>query len=182
MVAHFISHPTATAALAEKRPLVSVALAPMFESVELPPPGAPALGKLGNWVLWRVAAAVLDSALGDSVNAQRVRYGLPRQRALMRHALDDAALALVCASPSLLARCADWATHVKLTGFLAPKKRGATWTAPADLRGFLDAGEPPLFASFGSMFSLDDTRTKNAGRGDSRCVRARWDARHHSGA
>ncbi len=159
VVAHFMSHPTATAALSLKRPLVSVALAPIFETPELPPPGAPNLGRVGNWLSWRVAALVLDSALRDSVNEQRARCGLPYRRDMMRHALEDMTLALVCVSPSLLAPSAHWPSHVKVSGFLATKARGGSWAPDAELRAFLDGGEPPIFASFGSMFSLDDALT-----------------------
>lgn len=159
MVAHFMSHPTVTAALSMKRPIVSVALAPIFETLEIPPPGAPNMGTVGNWLLWRLASAVLNSALRESVNGLRVRCGLPYRRDLMRYALSDMTLALVCMSPSLLSPSARWPSHLKLTGFLSPKPRATSWMPDADLRAFLDAGDAPLFASFGSMFSLDDVRT-----------------------
>jgi sterol 3beta-glucosyltransferase len=162
IVGHFMAHPAATAAIAKKRPFVGVGLQPIFESSHFPPPGAPDLGRLLNPLLWRLARSVLDAALRDSVNALRVRCGLSERRDLMKHAIDDLTLALVAVSPSLLATPPDWRAHVKICGFLALAESAEPWAPDEALRTFLDAGAPPVFGSFGSMFSLDGALTRES--------------------
>lgn len=53
-------------------------------------------------------------------------------------------------SPHVLPRPADWPPHLHLTGYWflgAPPG----WSPPEPLRRFLEAGEPPVYAGFGSM-------------------------------
>jgi sterol 3beta-glucosyltransferase/vancomycin aglycone glucosyltransferase len=161
VVTHFCAHPAATAAYARKKPFVTVGFAPLFPTKVVPPPGAPALGSIGNRLLWRVAAAVLDSALRDRVNGYRGRSGLPPIKTLMTTILEHASLALICMSPALFPRPDEWHPRAQISGFLSMPDRAEPWEPEPALAAFLEKG-PPVFASFGSMFSFGGKITVDA--------------------
>ncbi|THY59690.1 UDP-Glycosyltransferase/glycogen phosphorylase [Aureobasidium pullulans] len=59
-----------------------------------------------------------------------------------------------CWSPALIPKPEDWGSHITISGFLFmdPKK---DFEFDADLKEFLDAGEPPVYIGFGSIV-VDD--------------------------
>ena len=63
-------------------------------------------------------------------------------------------LVLSAFSPTVVPKPADWPSWHKITGywFLPPPLR---WTPPPGLLAFLDAGPPPVYIGFGSMFDDD---------------------------
>ncbi len=59
-------------------------------------------------------------------------------------------------SPIVLPKPSDWPNHFHLTGYwFLP--RPIDWTPPVDLVRFLEAGDPPICFSFGSMVDRDST-------------------------
>jgi sterol 3beta-glucosyltransferase/vancomycin aglycone glucosyltransferase len=161
VITHFCAHPTATAVHARNVPFVTVGFAPLFPSKGIPPPGAPDLGSFLNPLQWRVAAAVLDSALRDRVNVYRGRSGLPPIKNLMETILEHASLALICMSPVLFPRPDEWHPRAQISGFLSMPESAEPWEPEPALAAFLEKG-PPVFASFGSMFSFGGKITKDA--------------------
>jgi UDP:flavonoid glycosyltransferase YjiC (YdhE family) len=61
-------------------------------------------------------------------------------------------------SAHVLPRPTDWGDFIHVTGywFLEPP---AGWQPPSDLVQFLEAGPPPVYIGFGSMFSRDPEAT-----------------------
>ncbi|KAA3663008.1 MAG: glycosyltransferase, partial [Chloroflexi bacterium] len=60
-------------------------------------------------------------------------------------------LVLSAFSPTVVPKPADWAQRHKITGYwFLPPPPG--WIPPAGLLDFLDAGPPPIYIGFGSMF------------------------------
>jgi sterol 3beta-glucosyltransferase len=91
--------------------------------------------------LWR--------AFRKATNAARAEIcGLPPRRKLWtEHPM------LYGISPSLLPRPADWPSNAFMCGqWLRPVR---DWNPPEPLREFLAAGEPPIYAGFGSMVGFD---------------------------
>ena len=93
---------------------------------------------------------------------ERVRRqaGLPK-RILYWPFEDDALRArtpMLCAwSPSILPASKDWHARVHVTGYyFFPRKRLVQ--PPAELRSFLQGGQPPICISFGSMVHRDAER------------------------
>lgn len=66
------------------------------------------------------------------------------------------AATLYAYSPHVVPRPADWRPDVAVTGYWFLDD--PDWQMPDDLRGFLAAGEPPLYVGFGSMPGLDPAR------------------------
>jgi sterol 3beta-glucosyltransferase len=73
--------------------------------------------------------------------------------------LQRARLGLVAVSPSLFPRPTDWSPRAEVCGFLSLPDAAEPWQPAPELQAFLDAGPPPAFLSFGSMFNLDVERT-----------------------
>lgn len=140
-------------------PAVSVALQPMAPSSAFPPPLLGLTFDGGAWV---------NRALGEAMAFAIWSIGRDGVRALRRDlALDplpylgvrpaDEPTTLHAYSPSVLPRPGDWPAHFHVTGFLF-LDAARSWTPPASLLRFLEAGPPPLCIGFGSMTSADPKR------------------------
>lgn len=162
VIGHFLVHPLVAAALQRRKPYVSVALQPIVPSRHVPPLGVPSLGRLLNPLLWRAFLAAVDPMLLDEINATRRRFGVPRAASVHASVFDSAAKVLVAVSPALFSRPDDWAERVELCGFFGIEQASESWEPSPELAEFLEAGPPPVFLSFGSMFNMDDVRTEEA--------------------
>lgn len=55
-------------------------------------------------------------------------------------------------SPHVIPRAPEWGDEIHITGYWFLDNL-ASWNPPADLRKFLESGDPPVFVGFGSMIS-----------------------------
>lgn len=163
MVAHTLAHPTATAAEKVGRPLALIALQPVFRSKHYPPAGASDAGRFFNPLLWKIADWVMRGVLDPRIAKQRAALGLAPRRFDASH-VSPTRRALLAVSPTLFARPDDWAEGIVSTGFLPVPETGEAWAPSPELGAFLDAGAAPIFASFGSMFSLNEDLAHGAVR------------------
>jgi sterol 3beta-glucosyltransferase/vancomycin aglycone glucosyltransferase len=145
LVGHSLAHPVATAAAKADVPFALVALQPVFRSKRYPPPGAPDLGRLVNPLLWRLADHVMARALDPRIARQRTSLGLPDERFDACRA-GPRRRSFLAVSPTLF-----------------PRPDEGRWRPGDALAAFLDRG-PPVFASFGSMFSLNEKLARAAVR------------------
>jgi len=157
VVGHFLAHTAPAAAAEHARPYVLLALQPVFASAHYPPAGAPALGRLLNPVLWKLADSVMARALLGRSNATRAHCGVPPAARFAPVDLGDPRAVLVAVSPSLFPRPRDWQARIEVCGFLDLAETTA-WTPEPHVERFLAAGAP-VFLSFGSLFGLDDGQT-----------------------
>jgi vancomycin aglycone glucosyltransferase len=105
-------------------------------------------------MLWNALANAVDIALGDTLNQQRRRRGLPPVASVMEHlATQDT---LVASDPILGEVPPDLTQAVPQTGAIVLADE-----APLDaaLEQFLDRGEPPVYVGFGSMPGTDPRGT-----------------------
>lgn len=134
-----------------RKPLIGAGMFPLsptraFPSPFLPPHAVPTMfnrlsHELISWLLWQGFRKATNQA------RQRVLGMAPRRKMWVGHPM------LYGISPSLLPRPADWPDNAHMCGqWLAPAN---SWTPPAALQAFLDAGEAPLYAGFGSMVGFD---------------------------
>lgn len=100
-----------------------------------------------NGMVWRT--------FRRTTNRGRVAIGLPPCRTMsMAHPV------LYGISPALLPNVDDWPADAIACGqWVAPS---ADWTPPADLLAWLEAGQPPVYAGFGSMSGFDAPRVRAA--------------------
>jgi UDP:flavonoid glycosyltransferase YjiC (YdhE family) len=136
-------------------PLVTVHLQPsLFRSVVAPPVLGPV--KLPGWLprgtvrfLWWLAdRAVLDPVAAATVEPLRRELGLPPASRYLNGWWDspDRVIGLF---PDWFAHAPDWPPQARLTGFPLFDERTAAGLSP-EVQRFLDAGEPPVVATFGS--------------------------------
>jgi len=95
----------------------------------------------------------LQAATAALINPFREKLGL---RALQNPVTRDAnspQLGLYAMSRHLLPRTSAWPAHQQVVGFFFFDH--ASWTPDPPLRDFIDAGEPPVILSFGSMPHAD---------------------------
>src|SRR5699024_899504 len=111
------------------------------------------LGERANRASYRFNHAPM-LMYGSMINAFRTRtLGLPRKRRTddLLHRPDGTAVpALYPISPQLVPPPADYPDHAHITGPWTLEE-GAGREPPEGLKAFLDAGEPPVYAGFGSM-------------------------------
>ena len=123
----------------------------MFRSAEHPPALLP-LVDLPRWMnrgAWWMHDWMTRLRLVPAVDRERRALGLPPARDLYRTILG---MRPVLAAEPLLAPVARDVKEVQTVGCLHRFDEGAL---PEKLRGFLDAGEPPVFIGFGSMTDPD---------------------------
>jgi UDP:flavonoid glycosyltransferase YjiC (YdhE family) len=60
-------------------------------------------------------------------------------------------LTLIATTAVLCPRHPDWGENIQVSGFLNPPKPPASWQMPPKLGAFLEAGEPPVYFTFGSL-------------------------------
>lgn len=135
-------------------PTMLAALQPFDATREFPAMGA--VGTLGipwlNWMSHRVAQSLLWLPFRDLHNQWRkVDLGLaPRGWRGPFHRMEKEQIpTLYGYSSALIPRPEDWARWLHVTGYWfldAP-----TWSPPADLVRFIDAGPRPVYVGFGSM-------------------------------
>jgi vancomycin aglycone glucosyltransferase len=114
---------------------------------------APALPRIANRWLWRTTRGVMWASLAGPLSRERARLGLPPVRDVYRHALGDSPL--LAADAALAPRPPEWSSLPQIPA-LDPFREGPL---PEKLEAFLRAGEPPVYAGFGSATDPDPRRT-----------------------
>ncbi|MGM1065140.1 glycosyltransferase [Saccharothrix sp. Mg75] len=133
-------------------PWCSVASWPTTATAAWPALGAPAL-PLGGWynrATHRATGALEWLLYRHEVNAGRTSAGLPGL-GLRSPFRDDGVVRpiLYQFSPHVVPRPADWPAHCHVTGYWSDDVR---WEQPDALTGFVEGGDPPLVAAFGSSW------------------------------
>lgn len=148
------AHQYAARSVAERAgvPYVAAVYAPVaLPSPDHAPPPAP--GEVwrpgrdpGNESRWRDTAAAWDARALERVNVNRARLGLPEVADVLRHNLTDRPW--LAADATLGPAPVTPGMDVVQTGaWILPDPD----PLPADLEAFLDGGDPPVYAGFGSM-------------------------------
>ena len=139
------------------RPVVNAMLQPMLPTATgaaLTHPavavGDSSLNRLAGW--WQ--AAGMYSLFRVPIQTARRALGLRPGGLRDYWATVTRTPTVVGVSPLVVPRPADWPGHAQVTGYW-PAAVPAGYRPPAELVGFLDAGEPPIQLGFGSMPSLD---------------------------
>lgn len=151
VIGHFLVHPLAVAAQKMQRPRMSVFTAPTHPSREYVPAGAPNLGRVVNRVTWCAGEWLTDRLFGPDIRRLFVSEGLAEPRGVMRNVWGSDILNLVAVSPTLFRKPSDWAENLSVVGFLSPAGEVSDWRVPDSIEQFFANGDPPVFATFGSM-------------------------------
>lgn len=134
-------------------------LQPLEPTTAFPPPmlTTRSLGGWGNRAAARAFRVAGQAPFARATAQFRRELGLPPlgPGAMFRRMEAERWPALYGFSPAVAGAPADWPAHRPMTGYWWPR---APSRLSARVRDFLDAGEPPVFAGFGSMVApaLDD--------------------------
>jgi len=153
-------------------PEVSVFLTPdLLPTRAHPPTGMPSLGPLQR-VGWWAANKGIGSVFLPPAQRFRAALGLPPAKGMLHDVWPSATANVVAVSPALFPRPEDWSEHTHLTGFLRGPVTSDALLAPA-LEAFLESGDPPVYASFGSLSPWTEPRLSDTARllvAAARCV------------
>jgi len=120
-----------------------------------PPFGLPHLGAAVNAFNWQMYHKVLLKRVFPSTNRIREKAGLRAIEYSRRDVGVSKDLILLASSCCLSARLPDWGDNIQYCGFLDMPIEAEGWVPPDRLRRFLDAGDDPVFMTFGSMTRFD---------------------------
>lgn len=159
-----IYHPKALAAphIAEKLdipPVLALTVPIMVPTGEFPAIGMPNIGLGGGYN--RLTYSLVAKGYGSydkTVNTFREKsLGMEPMKgaALRMETSDGSPIPVLHAHSQYVApRPADWGDYAHVTGYWF-LDHPADWQPSAELQDFLDAGDPPVYAGFGSMVSKD---------------------------
>ncbi|OJJ45897.1 hypothetical protein ASPZODRAFT_98895 [Penicilliopsis zonata CBS 506.65] len=111
---------------------------------------------VANFASYAVVEMMLWEGLGDIINKFRRGIGLDTLDAVRAPSLVHQLKVpyIYMWSPSLLPKPADWADHIRLSGFIF-LPADTDYAPPEELVSFLEAGSPPLYIGFGSIVVSD---------------------------
>ncbi|AWN34479.1 glycosyltransferase [Methylobacterium radiodurans] len=149
-------------------PTVTLHVMPMLvESRHAPPrlPGLPLPSflppQIRHWLGRGADRYVIDPAVLPRLNAMRAELGLPPVRRL-RHWWNSPTLVLLMFPNWFAPPQPDWLRHAVQVGFPMADQFGDTSDLGAELRAFLDIGEPPVVFTYGSGMSQAQTFFRTA--------------------
>jgi sterol 3beta-glucosyltransferase len=156
VIGHFFMHPLQVAAEKAGRPYVSV----LLSHVGIPsdfnhPVSSLAVGKPVHRLLWRLTRAMLNRVLLHYPNRLRARLGMSPESDIITRVWLSKYLTLVAVSPQICQAQRDWPAFVRVCGFLDTPGLAVDGRLPETLAAFLDAGEAPVYMTFGSWMPQD---------------------------
>ena len=155
VIGHFFSHTLLTASQKHGCPRVSVAFSPGVIRTRYLSPLGINFGTLVNRAIWNIADYLIRRKCFLAAEALRVQEGLPRLKSLGKELYISDDLTLLATSRALSTSQPDWGENIQLCGSFNIPSVVPDWEMPDDLRLFLDAGEPPVYITFGSCTQFD---------------------------
>ena len=149
------------AAIKSGTPFVSVDYYPgvVPSKLTIPPP-------LPSWrwfnpIGWALLRWMLDMGFRKQGAAFFATKGLPKIRHTIPDLIFSETLNLHAASPSFYPPAPDWSAIHQVCGELFVPEELEAWDPSPSLRSFLDAGEPPVLMSLGSMEHMAPERARD---------------------
>lgn len=160
LIGHHIAATLKAAADKCGRRYVSVFLCHDFiPSSHKAPHPFPNLGGFFNGVIWRAANNLFHLLMTRHINRLRVQNGIVPLNDTFFTGWKSQMLNLIATSQNIGIRQPDWDNTLQICGFFDIPPSSEPWTPSPALKNFLDAGEPPVYFTFGSMtqFTLDES-------------------------
>lgn len=156
VIGHFFHYPLHVAARKNDTPYVSVTLVhSALPSAYRPPVGLPNLGRIGNRLSWSLIRMIMNTQLKVFPDHLLKAQGLPPAEDLITDVWASRLLNLIAVSPRLCSVQRDWPEANQVCGFLDSPPLAIEGEISRELDAFLDAGEPPVFMTFGSAMASD---------------------------
>lgn len=155
VIGHAIHYPLATAAQKSKCPRVPVILCPMPVKTSYVSPFGSNFGKWLNNLLWNLGDLIVRKKVYQAADRLRIQEGLGSFKNLQTDLYISKELTLVATCKPLCPKPPDWGDNIQICGFLNPPQINTVWEMPSELQKFLEAGEPPVYFTFGSCTQFD---------------------------
>ena len=155
VIGHAVCHTLLTASQKFRVPRISLVLTPVVVRSNYLSPIGLNLGPILNSFLWTIGGMVSTNQWFSTAKKIRKREGLPRIKSLQKELFTSDLLTIVAASEVLCKRPIDWGKHIQQSGFLNLPESDSNWDMLADLKLFLNNGEPPIYMTFGSCMQFD---------------------------
>lgn len=156
LIGHFLIHPLKIAAKKMNRPYITVSLNHSgLYSKFVTPTGFPNLGKIMNFVWWKLVKAMINSISKEKINEFCVKEGEAPFSDVLREVWESETLSLIAVSSIFCKPQPDWPDHRHLCGFFNMSEQFELWQIPEDLEKFFNSGPPPVYMTFGSMTISD---------------------------
>lgn len=158
VIGHFVLHPLRVAAELRGIPYVTVQLVHgMVPTKMLSPLGFPDLFPWMRAPAWAMAKWATNRLALKETNQLRVKHGLRPITEVLTESWMSHELNLICVSPAIFNRPADWDASQVVSGFLDFPEDGVVEEIPRALAEYLDAGDPPVYFGFGSLVPTKPT-------------------------
>ena len=155
VIGHFFVYPLKIAAQQNLCPYIMVFTTPLIPSRYLPPLGIREFAKWMNPLWWNLFGFLLNKAWKPTIDQLYLREGVHPGKSVLHDIWYSPLLNLVSVSPALFPPPLDWGQRYHLCGFLNIPEKGESWQMPESLKEFLNAGDPPVYITFGSMIASD---------------------------
>ena len=150
VISHFWVHTMLTAATLKNIPRIVVTLFPISVRSNYIPGAGPNLGTWLNGLIWDLGDYLTGRQWFGNANDLRLKQGLPPIKSLQKELFISDDLTLIAASSLLCTRPPDWGENIQISGFLNIPRSEPTTALPDSLKKFLQAGDPPVYLTFGS--------------------------------
>jgi sterol 3beta-glucosyltransferase len=156
IVGHYINFPAQVAAEKAAKPYITV----MLNHIGVPSKHiafyyASDLGKWINPLGWSLYQVLVDKVFGPEINKLRTKVNLPPVKKIANTIWTSHQLNLIAVSAAFCRQQADWPAYQQVCGFFRLPDKLEKWTMPDSLKQFLDAGQPPVYMTLGSMILFD---------------------------
>jgi len=152
VVGHFTVFPLKMASIQTGTPYVSTILfRGCVPSVYRPPGRLPNLGRIGNYFEWKLIQNLIDFIFKKEVKRFWKGAGLNPPRHVLPDAWESDRLNLIAASRVFCPPQPDWGTQYRVCGYFHIPESLETWLMPRSLQEFCDAGDPPVYMTFGLL-------------------------------
>lgn len=152
LIAHHFLYPLKIAAIKQDKPYVSATYCHGAIPTKTSPPFQfPNLGAFLNRQQWKFLDVTFDWALKKRLSRLWLQEGLPRFKHVYQGLLTSDLLNLVAVDPVLCPERDEFAPIHQVCGFLNLPSYAEDWIIPDALQVFINAGELPVYMTFGSL-------------------------------
>jgi len=149
---HFTVFPLKMASIQTKTPYVSTILfRGCVPSIFRPPGRFPNLGRLGNYLEWKLIQDLIDFIFKKDVKRfwKKAKINCPKH--VLPDAWESESLNLIAASRVFCPPQPDWGTRYRVCGYFHIPESLETWQMPSDLDKFCEDGDRPVYMTFGLL-------------------------------